>query len=110
VFVIGYPDIVPPDGPGCWPKLPFSAHDLGYLRNVEDDLNQTLASDAAGAGDQFVDMGTPSATHSACTSDDTRWVEPIAPLSGGFPLHPSAVGMAGMARVLDGAIASDQLR
>ncbi len=110
VFLIGYPDIFPPDGAGCWPKLPFSSHDLGYLRNVEDALNQTLAGDAAGAGDQFVDMATPSATHSACTSDDTRWVEPIVPLRGGFPLHPSAVGMAGMARVLDGAITADQLR
>ena len=104
VFVIGYPDIVPPSGSGCWPKLPFSASDLDYLRGVEEDLNRSLASDAAAAGDDFVDMATPSASHGACTSADTRWVEPIVPLSGGFPLHPSAEGMAGMARVLEGAV------
>jgi len=106
VFVVGYPDIVPANGRGCWPMLPFSSPDLDYVRGIEADLNDTLSHDASAAGDGYVNMATPSAAHNACTSATTRWVEPIVPSPGTFPLHPSAVGMAGMARVLEGAIAS----
>ncbi len=104
VFVIGYPEIIPPDGPGCWPELPFSDADLGFLRGIEDRLNAALAGDADSAGDTYVDMATPSDTHSACSSDDTRWVEPVLPSLHTYPLHPSGAGMAGMAHVLEAAI------
>ena len=50
-----------------------------------------------------MDMATPSATHASCASAATRWVEPVIPSRGTFPLHPSAAGMAGMARVLAAA-------
>lgn len=106
VLVIGYPDIVPASGSGCWPALPFTATDLGYLRTVEDGLNAALATDAAAAGDDYVDMATPSTGHSACTSKATRWVEPILPSPGSYPLHPDATGMAGMAQVLEAAVRS----
>jgi lysophospholipase L1-like esterase len=104
VFVVGYPDVVPPDGSGCWPRLPYSAHDLGFLRGVESDLNATLAADAGAAGDVFVDMAKPSADHSGCASAASRWVEPLLASRGTFPLHPTAVGMAGMAKVLEAGI------
>jgi GDSL-like Lipase/Acylhydrolase family len=106
VFVIGYPDIVPPTGPGCWPALPFRAGDLDFLRGVEAELDSTLASAAADAGDHFVDMATPSAAHSACTAQDARWVEPVLHPAGSYPLHPGATGMAGMAGVLESAMES----
>ncbi len=104
VLVIGYPDIGSPTGSGCWPRLPFSWHDLDYLNRTESELNATLARDASAVGDIYVDMATPSASHNACTDDDTRWVAPITVSAGSFPLHPSAAGMAGMARVLEEAI------
>jgi lysophospholipase L1-like esterase len=106
VFVVGYPDIVPASGSGCWPKVPFSSADLSFVRGIEDDLNATLDQAATAAGDQFVNMAGASAAHSACTPVATRWVEPLVPLHGGFPLHPSADGMAGMAQVLEGAVTS----
>jgi lysophospholipase L1-like esterase len=106
VFVIGYPDIVPPTGPGCWPNLPFRAGDLEFLRGIEADLNTALADAAAGAGDRFVDMATPSETHSACSAEGVRWVEGVLHSSGSYPLHPDASGMVGMAGVLEGAMAS----
>lgn len=108
VLVIGYPDIVPSTGSGCWPALPFSPADLGYLRTVEDGLNAVLAADAAGAGDTYVNLATPSTGHSACTSKATRWVEPILPWRGSYPLHPDATGMVGMARVVEGALRADR--
>jgi lysophospholipase L1-like esterase len=107
VFVIGYPQIVPPTGSGCWPRLPFSAADVAFLRGVESELDTALAQDAAAAGDHYVDMATPSATHNACTSHTIRWVEPLLASRHTFPVHPSAAGMAGMATVLEGAMRSD---
>jgi hypothetical protein len=104
VFVVGYPDVVPPDGSGCWPRLPYSAHDLGFLRGVEAGLNAALAADARAAGDVFVDMATPSAGHSGCAPAADRWVEPLLASRGTFPLHPTAAGMAGMAHVLEEAM------
>jgi lysophospholipase L1-like esterase len=104
VFVVGYPDIIPATGSGCWPRLPFSGPDVAYLRSVEDQLNAALAGDAARSGATFVDMATPSAAHASCAPAATRWVEPVIPSRGTFPLHPSAVGMAGMARVLTAAM------
>jgi len=106
VLVVGYPDIVPVVGSGCWPRLPFSARDLGYLRGVEEGLNATLAKDAMAADDVYVDMAAPSASHTACTSEDTRWVGSIVPSPGSYPLHPSAAGMAGMAGVLERVLTS----
>ena len=104
VFVVGYPDIVPPSGPGCWPSLPYTATDIAFLRGVESELNSALAGAAAAAGDRYVDLATPSASHTACTSDDSRWVEPVVPSPGAYPLHPDATGMAGMAGVLERAM------
>ncbi len=104
VFVVGYPDIVPPTGSGCWPSLPFRDGDLDFLRGVESELDATLAGAASGAGDHFVDMAGPSAAHSACASRNTRWVEPVLPSPGSYPLHPDAEGMAGMAGVLEAAM------
>jgi lysophospholipase L1-like esterase len=104
VFVIGYPDVVPPDGSGCWPRLPYSADDLTFLRGVESDLNATLAADAKAAADVFVNMATPSADHSGCAPAAARWVEPLLASRGTFPLHPTAAGMAGMAKVLEAAM------
>jgi lysophospholipase L1-like esterase len=104
VFVIGYPDVVPSGGSGCWPGLPYSAGDLDFLRGVESGLNTTLAADARAAGDVFVDMATPSADHSGCAPAAARWVEPLLASRGTFPLHPTAAGMAGMAKVLEAAM------
>jgi lysophospholipase L1-like esterase len=104
VFVVGYPDIVPPTGTGCWPSLPYTAADIAFLRGVESELNSALAGAATAAGDNYVDMATPSAPHTACTADDTRWVEPVLPSPGAYPLHPDATGMAGMAGVLESAM------
>lgn len=110
IFVIGYPDIFPSSGSGCWPRLPFSAHDLAYLRNIETELNAALAHDAAAAGDTYVDLATPSVSHDACAAADSRWVEPIVLSSGSYPLHPSALGMADMAGLVERAFTSVELR
>jgi hypothetical protein len=103
VFVVGYPDILPPTGSsGCWPKLPLTNADVPYLRQVELNLNAMLAHQAATNGATYVDLYTPSESHNACTW--SNWVEGIVPGTDAAPVHPNATGMAGEAVVLEGAL------
>lgn len=50
VLLVGYPDILPVTGHGCWPLVPFAFGDVPYLRGIEVDLNQMLARTADLAG------------------------------------------------------------
>ncbi len=100
VFVLGYPDILPENG-ACWPSMPFETADAEYLNSVEQDLNTMLQETAAANGATFVNTYTPSESHNACTSESTRWVEPIVPASPADPVHPNANGEAAMANELE---------
>jgi lysophospholipase L1-like esterase len=104
IYVVGYPDLLPLTGDGCWPKLPFSDAEVGFLRGVEHSLNLALARAASDAHDHFVNMSGPSASHTACSPKSTRWLEPAVTSGGAYPLHPTAHGMAGMARAVASAI------
>jgi lysophospholipase L1-like esterase len=103
-FVVGYPAILPEVGPGCWPVLPIAPGDVAYLRDKEKELNAMLATQAAAAGDTYVDVYAPSVGHDACQPPGVRWVEPLVPLSPAAPVHPNALGMRGMADVVLDAV------
>jgi lysophospholipase L1-like esterase len=90
VLLVGYPSILPDEGPGCFPVVPFSPGDVAYLRGVEKELNAMLAA-AAGTG--FVDTYTPSIGHDACQPPGTKWVEGLVPTAPAAPVHPNALGM-----------------
>lgn len=100
IFVVGYPEILPEVGPGCWPFLPIAPADVPYLRDKEKELNAVLAADATTAGATYVDVYGPSLGHDACQLPGVRWVEPLIPLAPAAPVHPNALGMQGMAAVL----------
>jgi lysophospholipase L1-like esterase len=68
VVVVGYPDILPTSGIGCWPSVPISWGDVPYLRSVEVNLNAMLASTAAASGASYVDTYTATIGHDACKS------------------------------------------
>jgi len=106
IFVVGYPDIVPPTGDGCWPDLPFTRTDASYLRSVEVDLNTMLTNVSSAEGAAYVDTYTPSEPFNACTSSASRWVEPIIPTAPAAPVHPDATGEAGMARIVEASISA----
>jgi lysophospholipase L1-like esterase len=98
VVVVGYPDILPSSGPGCYSAaLPFTPSDTIYLDGVERDLNSMLRTEAhknhAGFGDSYA----LSVGHDACTAADVRWVEPLAPANPAAPAHPNAKGEKAMA-------------
>jgi len=104
ILVVGYPDILPVRGHGCWPEVTIARGDLPYLRGVETRLNAMLAAAARRAGDTFVDTYTPSIGHDACTHGGTKWVEGLIPTSAAVPMHPNALGEQAMAREIEAAL------
>jgi lysophospholipase L1-like esterase len=104
IFVIGYPAILPENNFGCWPIMPLTFTDVGYLRGVEKALNAMLANQAAANGARYVDTYTPSIGRDACKGPSTRWVEPIVPANPAAPVHPNARGMAGVGALVANAV------
>jgi lysophospholipase L1-like esterase len=104
VFVVGYPDLLPPVGAGCWPRVPLTRADVPYLRGVEESLNRTLQRDAARHGATYVDTYTPTEAHNACADGSGRWVQPLVPTSAALPFHPDRAGEAAMSEALVAAV------
>jgi lysophospholipase L1-like esterase len=104
VLLVGYPTIVPDDGPGCFPAVPFSPGDTQYLRETTKNLNDMLAEQAALAGVDYVDTYTPTIGHDICQLPGDKWVEGLAPTSPAAPMHPNALGMEAMSAAVVAAI------
>jgi lysophospholipase L1-like esterase len=104
LLVVGYPDILPVQGNGCWPEVTVARGDLPYLRGVETGLNAMLEAQARQAGATFVDTYTPSIGHDACQPSGTKWVEGLIPTSAALPLHPNGLGEQAMAREIETAL------
>jgi lysophospholipase L1-like esterase len=104
VLVVGYPDILPVRGNGCWPEVTVARGDLPYLRGVETKLNAMLAAQAARAGAGYVNTYTASIGHDACQRAGAKWVEGLIPTSAALPMHPNALGEQAMARDIEQAL------
>lgn len=104
VYVVGYPDILPEAGNGCWPVVPLASGDIGYLRQTEKELNQMLADEASVNGATYVDTYTPTIGHDVCQAIGVKWIEGLVPTSPAAPFHPNARGEAAMAKALEAAI------
>jgi lysophospholipase L1-like esterase len=103
IVVVGYPDMFPLTG-GCWPAVPITDGDVGYLRGIELQLNAMLAADARAAGATFVNTYTPTIGHDFCQPERTRDVEGLLPGSLALPFHPSARGQAAIAAAVLAAV------
>jgi lysophospholipase L1-like esterase len=97
VLLVGYPDLLPDDGSGCAPSVPFAAGDFAYLRDTGKRLNLMLRLVAAWNGAEYVDTYGPTVGHDMCTSPADRWIEPLQPASPAAPAHPNAKGEEAMA-------------
>ena len=97
VLVVGYPDLLPDDGSGCYPSAPFAAKDFPYLRDTGKRLNLMLRVVAALNGAEYVDTYGPTVGHDMCKAPADRWIEPLQPASPAAPAHPNAKGEAAMA-------------
>ncbi|MFC5825173.1 SGNH/GDSL hydrolase family protein [Nonomuraea insulae] len=102
VFVVGYATYAPPNG--CYPRVPIIRADANYIRATLMYFNQMLAEQASAAGVGFIDLQTPSASHSPCTGPGTRWIEPYVPAAPAAPFHPNALGMRGFATAVTAAV------
>jgi len=104
VLLVGYPDILPNDGQGCWPVVPIARGDVPYLRGVELKLNAMLAAEAVANNANYVDTYGDSVGHDFCQPTGVKWVEGLVPTSPAAPVHPNALGEQAMAqRVLAAA-------
>jgi hypothetical protein len=103
VYVVGYPALLPESG-SCFPQMPYTPTDVGYLRGVNQRLNSMLQNQAVSRGAIYVDVYTPSVGHDACKTRTTRWIEPIVPGNPAAPVHPNAAGAAGQAAAVTAAI------
>ncbi|MGH2718382.1 MAG: SGNH/GDSL hydrolase family protein [Actinomycetota bacterium] len=93
VLVVGYPDLLPASGPGCWPLVPLADGDVPYLNGIEQALNAMLSSEAAAHGATYVDTYTPSIGHDMCQLLGPKWIEGFLPTLPAAPLHPNEFGM-----------------
>ncbi len=98
VLIVGYPDVAPTNGKGCYPLVPLSDDDITYLDEMLRRTNTMIAEQAAANDAEFVDTYAESAGHDVCTLPPTRWFEGVVPTMPAFPVHPNALGMASMAR------------
>ncbi|MFE2068620.1 SGNH/GDSL hydrolase family protein [Streptomyces sp. NPDC059467] len=97
VYVVGYPDILSADSSACRRDMSLAPGDTAYLREKEQRLNTELRERAEEAEAVYVDTYGPSKGHDACSSEDTRWIEPLLPSSAAAAVHPNARGERGMA-------------
>ena len=104
VLLVGYPDILPNTGRGCWPVVPIAHGDVPYLRGVEAQLNAMLAAEAAANNATFVDTYSDSIGHDFCEATGVKWVEGLVPTSPAAPVHPNALGEKAMAQQVLAAV------
>ena len=97
VLIVGYPAVAPESG-GCYPIVPLSDDDVAYLQGMLRRTNAMIAEQAAANDAEFVDTYDESIGHDVCTPPGTRWFEGLVPTAPAFPVHPNALGEAGMAR------------
>ena len=98
IVVVGYPDVLPRTGSGCYPLVPLSPDDVRYFDGLIVQTNEMLAATSVASGAEFADTYLDSVGHDVCTLPPTRWFEGLIPTAPAYPLHPNALGEASMAR------------
>ena len=104
VLLVGYPSVLPAEGPGCYPVVPYTPGDVAYLRGVLTHLNETIADAAADGNATYVDTATPTVGHDVCAVPGQRWVEGLVPTAPAAPVHPNALGAQALARAVLGTL------
>jgi lysophospholipase L1-like esterase len=104
IVVVGYPDVLPRSGNGCYPLVPFSGDDVRYVDGLIVQTNAMLAEQAAANRAEFADTYLDSVGHDACTLPGTKWFEGPVPTSPALPLHPNALGTQSMARSITAVV------
>jgi lysophospholipase L1-like esterase len=102
VVVTSYLRIMPRNL-GCWPLMPVSIGDVGYLNSTQDRLNAMVAERTRAAGAVFAEVGQTRGTD-ACQLPWNRYVDGVLPLANGTPVHPTPLGQAYVAQRVLGVL------
>lgn len=100
VLIVGYPQILPTTGPGCYPVVPYTAGDVEYLRGILERLNGVVRSAADSGGAEYVDTAAATVGHDVCTPPGEKWIEGLIPTEPAAPVHPNAKGAAALSRAV----------
>ncbi|WP_188113309.1 SGNH/GDSL hydrolase family protein [Nocardioides humilatus] len=85
IFVIGYPQILPPEG-SC-ALFPLPPGDDAWARGIIEDFNVALRAGAEAIDATYIDMWEVSAGHDTCSDDP--WMAGIkVPDGGAVVFHP----------------------
>lgn len=104
VALVGYPAVLAPTGPGCYPAVPITPGDVAYLRGVLADLNTRIQRSAGAGSATYVDTYTSTVGHDVCQAPGTKWIEGLVPTAPAFPVHPNAQGSAALSRAVVAAL------
>jgi hypothetical protein len=101
VLLVNYLDAIPERG--CWPLVPITDSDMGYLHDTFARLNRMLARAARKAGAELVDTHPLSTGHHVCSGPTKAYVEGLGLVSVhdiavGVPAHPNSAGARSQAR------------
>lgn len=101
IFVVGYGQIIPEDGAGCWGKINVSPSDAPYFFGWQKSITDTEKAVAEEHGATYVDFFAASSGHDACQPAPDRWTNPVNDVgSAGWPLHPTIAGTQAAAAAL----------
>ena len=106
VLVVGYPDILPPDGTCGAVGVPADV--LGPVTEVAGLLNDSLESGAEAAGASYVDIEAVSEGHDVCAKG-RAWVNGPRFRAGiAAPFHPKINGMRAVAAEVFRQVTGDE--
>jgi lysophospholipase L1-like esterase len=101
VFVVGYGQIIPANGAGCWGKVNVSPADAPYFFGWQKSITDTEKATAEAHDATYVDFFAASTGHDACQPAEDRWTNPVNDVgSAGWPLHPTLAGTQATAKIL----------
>ncbi|MEZ0579729.1 SGNH/GDSL hydrolase family protein [Nocardioides sp. MH1] len=97
IFVIGYPQILPPEG-SC-DLFPLPPGDEAWAHRILDGLNDALRAGAEAIDAPYIDMTEVSAGHDTCS--DEPWMAGIEPVPGAaVAFHPFTAEGQAVARLV----------
>lgn len=96
IFVIGYPQILPPEG-SC-DLFPLPEGDEEWARGIVDGLNEALESGADTVDATYIDMFDVSAGHDTCAEEP--WMAGREMQTGAVAFHPYAAESQAVAQLV----------
>jgi hypothetical protein len=97
IYVIGYPQILPPDG-SC-DLFPLPPGDEAWAHSILDGLNEALQTAADAVGVTYIDMTGPSEGHDTCS--DEPWMAGMKSVPGAaVAFHPFTAEGQAVARLV----------